>query len=146
MSTSMPHPFSSSEHISSGYSSAQSPIPAPDYLMPVSTETMVNGQHCNNKLKIWFSKEILKLCGFKRFYRILLWDFGNFFGDKLFQDWYLKRCWTFITKFKKGYRWLRIVWSQNSQLASKQTGWIKARTDLSQQTTQEHKSKTGGLL
>ena len=47
LSTSM-HLLSSSEHLSSGYSSSHTPIPASDYLMPVSTETMVNGQHCRN--------------------------------------------------------------------------------------------------
>ena len=43
--------LSSSEHLSSGYSSSNTPIPT-DYLMPVATETMVKGQHCINSIYI----------------------------------------------------------------------------------------------
>ena len=53
----------SSEYLSSGYSSANTPIP-PDYLMPVSTETMVNGQHCT----IFINENIYTIKFLKRFY------------------------------------------------------------------------------
>ena len=37
--------LASSEHLSSGYCSSNTPVPSSDYLMPVSTETMVNVQY-----------------------------------------------------------------------------------------------------
>ena len=75
LSTSM-QLLSSSEHLSSGYSSSHTPIPAPDYLMPVSTETMVNGQHCSKFIFISVKFQIILSSSYLK---DLLWGYNKSF-------------------------------------------------------------------